>query len=176
MDYGTLLMIGGGALKTTSNWYGAYLANKQAKYQQDVLEWQARYVDAASKIEEAKIRRDVKKIIGAQRAATAASGFQAETGTPLELQVQTEMEGDLDVMLLRHAGGMEKLRLQTAGHVARAEGYGLSAGLLARSADASLDTVLAAGDRHGWFKKKPSTLSGGMITATQPQRLRWRNP
>ena len=176
MDFGTLLMVGGGAIKTGLNWYGASAAIKQSKYKQDVYEWQARYVDAASRIEEAKIRRDVKKVISAQRAGTAASGFQADTGTPLELQIASEMEGDLDIELLRMSGGMEKLRLQSAGDATRAEGYGIAAGLYARATATSLDPLLAAGQRHGWFKKKAPTSPGGLITAKQPQRLRWRNP
>ena len=180
MDIGTMLLIGGGAIQAGASIYGGQSAIKQGKYQQDILQYQAKYIEAASKIEEEKIRRQLRKVIGAQRAATAAAGFQADAGTPLELQIASEMEADLDIALMRQAGSIEQLRLMTQGYAARAESYGLASGLYFDAGATALDTLLAQGARHGWFKpakgKNPaSSLSGGSITASQPQRLRWSN-
>ena len=71
VDIGTMLLIGGGAIKTGAGIYGGYSAIKQGKYQQDILQYQAKYVEAASKIEEERIRRHLRQVLGAQRAATA---------------------------------------------------------------------------------------------------------
>jgi len=154
VDIGTLLLLGGGAVKMGGSIYGAINAAKMGKYQSDILGYQANYEAAAQKIDEERIRQDLRKIIGTQRATTAASGFQADVGTPLELQVQSEMEADLDIALLRMNGSIEQLRLSTAGRMAKAEGYGLAAGLYGKATAAGLDTLLAQGARHGWFEPK----------------------
>lgn len=149
---GELLLIGSGAIKVGANIFGGIQAIKQSKYQQDILQYQAKYLQSAQKIEEEKIRRNVRQIISAQRAATAASGFVPDVGTPLELQVDAEIQGDIDIALLRQAGSIEQLRLMTQGHMARAEGYGISSGLYWKAGAAGLDTLLSIGSRHGWFK------------------------
>jgi hypothetical protein len=149
-----LLMLGGSAIKSGAGIYGATQAIKQSKYQQDILDYQAQYVDAATKIEAAKIDRAVKQTVSTQRATTAASGFQADSGTPLELQIDTAMQGDIDKAILRQAGGIEKLRLQNAGTMARAQGYGVAAGLYAGASGTLLNTTMAYGSREGWFAPK----------------------
>lgn len=136
-----------------ANVFGARSAVKQSKYQQDILSYQAKYLEATRKIEEERIRRDLRKILGAQRAATAASGFTME-GTPLELQVDSEMQADIDIALLRQAGSMEQLRLRTEGRMARAEGEGMASGLYLRAGSAALETLLSQGARHGWFEPR----------------------
>lgn len=150
----TLMLLGGGAIQAGSQMFGAAEALKQSKYQQDILNYQARYIDAATKIEEAKIDREVKRTISAQRAQTAASGFQADSGTPLELQIDTEMQGAIDKAILRQSGGLEKLRLQTAGRMTRAQGYGQAAGLYGGAAGSLLNTGMIYGAREGWFSPK----------------------
>ena len=158
MDPGTLMLIAGGAIRAGANIFGGYSAIKQGKYQQDILQYQAKYVEAAAKIEEERIRRELRRVLGAQRAATAAAGFQPDAGTPLELQIASEMEADIDIALLRQAGSMEQLRLATQGYAARAEGYGLGAGLYFKAGGSALETLLSQGARHGWFEPKTKTV------------------
>jgi len=152
MDIGTMLLIGGVGLRAGANIYGGYSSIKQGKYQQDILQYQADYLAVAGKIGEERLRRQLRQIVGAQRAATAAAGFQADSGTPLELQIASEMEADIDIALLRQAGSMDQLRLSLQGAAARAEGYGLASGMFFSAGAAGLDTLLSQGARHGWFK------------------------
>jgi hypothetical protein len=152
-----IIMLAGSAIQSGSQLYGANQALKQSKYQQDILRYQANYVDAATKIEEAKIDRQVKQTISAQRAGSAASGFQADTGTNLELQIDTEMQGAIDKAILRQTGGLEKLRLQTAGTMTRSQGYGQAAGLEAGAFGSLLNTGTSLGSRQGWFQSSSTT-------------------
>jgi hypothetical protein len=170
-DPGASLSYGGAAISAISNIYGAYAAIKTSKYQQDILNYRAKYVAAVQKIEEEKIRRNVRKVIGSQRAATAASGFQ-NIGTPQELEIQSEIQGDIDIALLRQSGSMEQLRLMTAGTLARAEGYGRAAGYIGKATSVYADTLLSAASRHGWFKPKTDRT----IPPPSAYRQRWRNP
>jgi hypothetical protein len=173
---GALMQLAGSGMRVIGNIYGAQTAIKQSKYQQDILEYEARYLAAAQKIEEERIRRDVRKVLGMQRASTAASGF-AWSGTPEELAISTEIQGDIDIALLRSAGNIERMRLTTRGHLARSEGYGMAAGLYGSAAAGGFDTLLSQAARHGWFKKKApaSSTPGGLVTSSRTQRLRWRN-
>jgi hypothetical protein len=130
--------------------YGAYVAGKQGEYQEDINRYAAQYSKAVQRVEEAKIQRQAEQIISAQRAQTAASGFTNE-GTPLELQVESRMMADLDTALLRQAGGIERMRLRVGGTMARAEGYGMSAGLSARAFGTMSGSLLSYGGSQGWF-------------------------
>ena len=152
--YGTLMLVAGSAIRSYSQMYGASQAIKQGKYQQDILNYQSKYLEAAQAIEEERIRRDVRKVISSQRAATAASGFAGGIGTELDLETSAEIQADIDIALLRQSGSIEQLRLNTQGHMARSEGYGIAAGLSGGVTAGALDTLLSVGSRHGWFKKK----------------------
>lgn len=146
-----LMFLGGGAIQSVSQGFGAAQAVKQSKYQQDILNYQASYVDAATRIEEAKIDRKAAQTKSAQKAASAAAGFQSYSGTDLELQIDTDVQAAIDKSILRQSGGLEKLRLQTAGRMTRAQGYGVSAGLYAGAAGSLLNTATVYGSREGWF-------------------------
>jgi hypothetical protein len=159
---GALLLVGTG-MQMASQSYGAWSALKQSQYQQDIAKYAARYSAAAQKIDEQRLKRNVRQVVSSQRSATAAQGFE-NTGTPQELEIETQMMGELDMALLRMSGGIERLRLQTGGTMARAEGYGLAAGLAGRAAGTGLNTLLTYGTRAGWFNKDQSL--GSSLSAT----------
>ena len=146
-----LIMLAGSAVQAGGSAFGANQALKQSKYQQDILEYQADYQRAANEISVNKLQRTVKQTISAQRAQTAASGFQPDSGTPLELQIETQLQGEIDTAILRSAGGIEQLRLQNSGTMARAQGYGVAAGLYQRGFGSLLNTGMSVGERQGWF-------------------------
>jgi hypothetical protein len=146
-----LIMMAGSAIQSGGGMFAASAALKSSEYQQDILKYQRRYLAAVQKINEAKVNRNVGQVISSQRAETAASGFQSDSGTALELQIDTQMQGEIDIALLRQAGGIEALRLSTAGHMARAEGYGQAAGYYGRAAGSLINTGMSIGSRQGWF-------------------------
>lgn len=148
-----LIMLGGSALQSGGSMFGASQALKQSKYQKDILRYQADYERAATEIGVEQVKRRTTQVKSAQRAATAASGFQS--GDAAELEIDTELQGEIDIALLRQAGGIENLRLQTAGTMARATGYGQAAGLYQKGFNSLLNTGMNVGTRQGWFA--PST-------------------
>jgi hypothetical protein len=150
-------MLAGSAIQAGGSMFGASQALKQSKYQQDILDYQSQYIQAANEINVEKVKRQVGQTISAQRAQTAASGFQPDSGTPLELQIDTALQGEIDIALLRQAGGIEQLRLQNSGTMARAQGYGVAAGLYGRAAGSLLNTGMSIGSREGWFAPSTST-------------------
>lgn len=152
-----IFMLAGSAMQAGGSAFGAAQALKQSKYQQDIFDYAAKYEKSAREIDVAKLRNNVAQTISAQRAATAASGFQADSGTALELQIDTEMQGEIDISILRMAGGIEQLRLQNAGTMSRAQGYGVAAGLYQRGFGSLLNTGMSVGSRTGWFEPASST-------------------
>lgn len=145
---GALMLIGTG-MQMASQSYGAYSALKQGKYQQDIAKYAARYSEATQKIDEERLRRNIRQVVSSQRASTAAQGFE-NIGTPQELEIETQNLGDIDMAILRMSGGIERLRLKTGGTMARAEGAGLAAGLMSRAGGAGMNTLLTYGKRAGW--------------------------
>lgn len=156
-----LIMLAGSAMQAGGSAFGASQALKQSKYQQDIMRYQANYERAATEISVNKLQKNVGQVISAQRAQTAASGFQADTGTPLELQIETQLQGEIDTAILRSAGGIEQLRLQNQGTMARAQGYGVAAGLYQKGFGSLLNTGMGMAERKGWFA--PSTTTGTKI-------------
>ena len=148
-----IIMLAGSAMQAGGSAFGASQALKQSKYQQDILRYQADYEKAAAEISVEKVKRQTGQIKSAQRAATAASGFQS--GDATELNIDTDIQGDIDIAILRSAGGIEQLRLQNSGTMARAQGYGVAAGLYQRGFGSLLNTGMSVGSRQGWFE--PST-------------------
>lgn len=157
MNAGLLLMLGGTLLSAGSSAYGAGLSIKQGKYSQDVLEAQAKYLQAAYKIDEAKIELDKKRTLSSQKAQTAASGIRTDVGAPVEVAAETERMADIDKNILRISGGIDSLRLQTQGQLARAQGYAAGATQYAQGAGSLLSTAMAYGQRSGWFDSKPGS-------------------
>jgi hypothetical protein len=150
-----IFMMAGSAMQTGGGMFAASQALKQSKYQQDILGYQADYVRAAKEIEVEKVKRQVKQVISSQRAQTAASGFQ--TADALEANIDTAIHGDIDIAILRSAGGLEQLRLSTAGHMSRSEGYGFAAGQYQRAFGTLLSTGTWAGNRAGMFSSGEGT-------------------
>jgi hypothetical protein len=155
-----VLMLAGSAIQGAGGMFGASQALKQSKYQKDILGYQARYVEAANEIGVEKIKRNVSQVKSAQKAQTAASGFQS--GDAAELNIDADLQGEIDIAILRQAGGMEQMRLQTAGTMARAEGYGQAAGMYAKTFGSLLNTGMSMGYRAGAF----NTPSAGTKTST----------
>lgn len=148
-----LIMLAGSAVQAGGSAFGASQALKQSKYQQDILRYQADYQRAANEIGVEKIKRQAAQTKSTQRASTAASGFQSSDAA--ELEIDTDLQSEIDVAIMRQAGGIEQLRLQNAGTMARAQGYGVAAGLYQQGFGSLLNTGMNVGTRQGWFA--PST-------------------
>lgn len=77
--------------------YAAQVANNNAK----VATQQADYERQLGNIEEEKHRRNVRQMLGSQRAALAANGIDTASGTALDLQAETAQFGEEDALAIR---------------------------------------------------------------------------
>lgn len=77
--------------------YAAQVADQNAK----VATQQADYERQLGNIEEEKQRRNVRLMLGAQRAALAANGIDTTSGTALDLQTETAQFGTEDALAIR---------------------------------------------------------------------------
>lgn len=88
--------------------YSGYNSYQQGNFQEDVSEYNARQLEnEATRTrnkgveEEVEHRKLVKQLIGEQRATQAAAGVDVNSGSPLQLQVDTEMQGEIDALRIR---------------------------------------------------------------------------
>jgi hypothetical protein len=79
----------------------ASFVSAQAKEDAKAQRYQAEQARQIGNIDEERRLRQVRMMIGAQRAAAAANGLDPNTGTPMDLQTQTASLGAEDAMTLR---------------------------------------------------------------------------
>lgn len=119
--------------------YGQYqaaqAANKQADYQSKVAannaasaEMEARYAEDQGQRNAETQRRKTAIMIGSQRARMGASGAVVDSGSFLDLTLDTAMQGELDAMALLNEGKMEawRNRVQGTNYKAQSGLYGMS--------------------------------------------------
>lgn len=153
-----IMMLAGSAVQSGGSIYGASQALKQSKYKEDILKYAADYERAVTEINVERINRKTESLKSSQRAATAASGFQ--TSDADEINIDTEIQGEIDAAILRSSGGLENLRLRTSGTMARAEGYGIAAGRYQEGFGSLLNTGIRYGNRNwGWESSSPTASS-----------------
>lgn len=100
-----------------SSGYGQYLQNKQLKYQAKVAEnnavaagYEAEYAKEQAQKDAQNHRDQVAKLLGKQRAAMGASGMVADTGSFLDLELDTVSQGKMDELAILHEGDLEAWR------------------------------------------------------------------
>ena len=148
----------------------AQSAERTAGYQADIISYNSRYVDAKVELEQARIDRDLKHIIGTQRAQTAARGIMPDIGTPLELQAESRVMADIDKALVRISGGMERLNISTQSLLTRAGGASEASRYYGGATAGSLDYLGNLLNRHGssisgLLKPAAKTRPGGYTRA-----------
>lgn len=85
-----------------------YAAKKQGKYQNQVAKYNARVQEneaeetIAKGVEEENIQREkTAKLLARQRAELGASGVGLTTGSPLDIQEETELLGEVDALRIK---------------------------------------------------------------------------
>lgn len=159
-NWGNALSVGGGFLSAGADWYSAITALKTSKYAADILKYQAAYIDAVTELEVAKKKRELKKIIGSQRVRTAAANIMPDVGTPMELQIESEILNEIDINLIRIAGSMQKIGLQGQAWEKEIAGYAQAAQAFGRAAGTMTDLTIQQ------MRRIPKTTSA--ITKTKP--------
>lgn len=98
--------------------YGQYkegqAANKAAEYNAQVMERNAQVAGMQQQnalergdVAEKQHRLRVSRLIGEQRAGFGASGVVVDTGSPLDVVMDTAEQGELDALTIRHNAAME---------------------------------------------------------------------
>lgn len=113
----------------------ANAANKQADYQSKVAannaataEMEAKFAEQQGQRNAEAQRRRTAIAIGAQRARMGASGAVVDSGSFLDLTLDTAKQGELDAMALLEEGQMAAWRARVQGTNYKAQGqlYGMS--------------------------------------------------
>jgi len=81
--------------------HNAAVAKSQADQYRKVGIFEQEQIAAAGKLEEAKLRRQKRRMTGTQRAAYAASGVSLE-GSPLEVMADTASQFELDIAVNKY--------------------------------------------------------------------------
>lgn len=163
-DYADGIMALGSFIGLGYQLSAAKSAKRTAGYQANIISYNARYVDAKVKLEEARIDRETRQIIGAQKAQTAARGIRGDVGTPVEFQVETQIMADIDKALVRISGGMERLNITTQSLLTKAGGLSEAGRYYGGATATSLDYLGSLLTRHG------SSISGLFKPASTTQQ------
>ncbi len=96
---------------------------KQAEYNQKVYEMEAEQEREAAEFEAEQHKKDIRRLMSAQRAAFAGSGVDLSAGgTPSVVQQQTAMEGELDRQAILYNGEVSATRAENQARLAEFKG------------------------------------------------------
>lgn len=101
---GAEIAIVGAFLSAAGTAYGAYAQNKAARSEARLAQEQASMEQEAAGAEAANIRERGKRLIGAQRAALAASGVKIDEGSGDALQSETRRLSEQDALAVLKEG------------------------------------------------------------------------
>lgn len=112
----------GTAVSAYGQYQAANAANKQADYQAKVAannaaaaEMEAKFAEQQGERNAEAQRRKTAIMIGAQRARMGASGAVVDSGSFLDLTLDTAKQGELDAMALLNEGKMQAWRSRVQG-------------------------------------------------------------
>jgi hypothetical protein len=140
---------------------------KQAKYQAGVERnnamiagWQAEDATQRGQIEEQRQRLATARLRGAQRAGMAANGVDIDSGSPLDILMDTAQLGELDALTIRSNAEREAYGFRSqSGNLMAQAGLTTMAGRSASTAgyigagSTLLSTAATAGDRKLTYQK-----------------------
>ncbi len=81
----------------------------QTEMNKEIAEYNAEEAIARGKDDENQFRKQIKKVIGSQRAAIGASGVEISSGSALEVQEDAAAIGEADALTIRQNARMEAM-------------------------------------------------------------------
>ncbi len=130
-----VITLAGAAVSAYGQMQQAKAANAQADYQSKVAnnnartaEMEAQYAEQQGQKNAEAQRRRTAVLVGAQRARMGASGAVVDSGSFLDLTLDTAHQGELDAMALLEEGQMEawRARIQGTNYQAQGKLFGMS--------------------------------------------------
>lgn len=97
-------------------------ANKVAEYNAKVAENNAVAAQQSAAYEAGLTRENVRRVIGAQRAAGASSGLDTTSGTPVAVLGDTAQQGEMDVLAQLYSGNAAAVGYRNDARRMKAEG------------------------------------------------------
>lgn len=129
-------------------WAQSNAQSAQGEYEASGYEINARLSEAQAadarhrgKLDEKAHRKDVKRLIGSQRAAMAAQGIDLEDGSALDVVGDTAAQGELDALTIRNNAWREAWGYETQAIDSRSRGRFASMA----SKAAARDTLITGG-------------------------------
>jgi len=115
-----------GVMGFKGNRAAAKAAEQAAEYNAQIEENEAVLLARARRDQEQNVRADARRLIGAQRAATAKSGVQM-SGSPLQALADTYFNVERDAQRIQYAASVDAANQEAAAAMARANGAASSA-------------------------------------------------
>ena len=118
-------------MAAASSLYSGVAQRQAANFNAKLSERQAEADRAQAASEADKKRRDIRRVLGSQRAQYAAAGVRGDTGTPAAVMADTAAEGERDVQTILRGGELRADEAENRARASRMQGRtGLVVGAL----------------------------------------------
>lgn len=163
-------MVAGTAMQA----YGQYQAGKDAKkaadYNAQIMERNAKAAEEKAAYEAEAEASRLRRVIGSQRAAAGASGYQM-TGSILDLQEDTTIQGTMEQMAILYGGQLQKQNFEAEAAGSRFQGQAA----YRQGVTGAMGTLLSGGAQSAymgkqmgvWGSKPTGTVTPGQITPSK---------
>ena len=154
-----LIIMGVGTLMAASSKYQQGAAESEAyKYNARITEGEAAAVKEKAEYDVALHEKDVRRLIGEQRARYAKAGVDISSGSPLFIMAATAAEGKEEEELIMYEGDVESTRLRNQ---ARMQRYYAKQAKRAGTMGAISTLFSGAGSMYGASLQSGAATSGG---------------
>lgn len=116
------LVLASTAMSVFGSVAGGVGAMQAASFNAKMAEQEAEAARQQAALEAGRVRETGRKILGAQRAATAKAGLEVGEGSPLLIMLETVRQSEEDAMLTRYKGDVRATSLRAEARAQRAEG------------------------------------------------------
>lgn len=136
----------------------AYVTSEQGRLQRSVSRFNARMgrMQADDALErgryvESQYRKDVSKVVGAQRSGYAGQNVDVDSGTAAHIQDETKQIGELDALMIRNNAAKEAMGYRMGAELEA--GRGAAASRMA-NAQAALTLATGGSDAYSVYRKQ----------------------
>ena len=113
---------GGELVKATGQVLTGLQKKSAGKLQQKLLNQSAKLERGKAMLNEERVRRRNRRLLGDQVVGFASSGVRIDVGTPLDVMAESVADGELDALTVRAGGQIKARDLTIQGEFARKEG------------------------------------------------------
>lgn len=102
--------------------YNADIIEMVAEYNALLNENDARYVIDAAEIEVDQTDKQIRQLMGKNRAYYAGAGVQVNSGSPVDAEIDVRTQGDIDISIIRRGAVVEAAKFQDAAAMTKWQG------------------------------------------------------